>query len=144
MSLIAGVLARRCLFSHTGGHSPGYALGRRRLRRRICLQRNTHLSKTKSMRRSVPRLICVQCMTNGANHDSQCKTIKSRHSEFIQPGLHKNQTIQNLRTGNLLVLVFSAFFSAQVFSTFFSASFLGHENVRGNLGNLLLFTHVDC
>ena len=84
---------RALLYSHTGGHSPGYALGRKRLRRRICLQRNAHLSKTKSVRRSVPRLVCVQCMTNGANHDSQCKTTKSCHSEFIQPGLHKNQTV---------------------------------------------------
>jgi hypothetical protein len=33
-------------------------------------------------------------MTNKANHDEmKCKATKSFLSEFIQPGLHKNQTV---------------------------------------------------
>jgi hypothetical protein len=54
-----------------------YALGRRRLSRRICLKRDAHLSKIKSRRHSVLRLICVQYDKWGAaNHDSHCGNAK--------------------------------------------------------------------
>ncbi len=49
--------------------------------------------------------MCVQHMTNGANHDSQCKTTKSCHSEFIQPWAAQKPNRLELEDAGLVGLV---------------------------------------
>ena len=46
--------------------------------------------------------MCEQHMTNGANHDSQCKTTKSCHSEFIQPWAAQKPNRLELEDGELV------------------------------------------